>query len=141
MNFLTDLEIPLPFWVAGFSVILGATVTAVVSQRRANKAIIAEATEIKGEGPPPSLADSRAIVGANRTLQRANESLQICNRGLEAELVQMRDQFTRDITKAKSDLAAAVARIRKLEGIISDLTTVRDIKRRRVARANRDVTS
>ena len=101
MNVLTDLEIPLPFWVAAFSMMLGAIVTAAVSKYRADKALIAEATEIKGEGEPPTLDEAKGIVGANRTLQRANESLQICNRGLEQELTILKNQFA----GTKRDLA------------------------------------
>ena len=120
MNVLTDLEIPLPFWVAAFSVILGAIVTAAVSKYRADKAIIAEATEIKGEGEPPTLDEAKGIVGANRTLQRANESLQICNRGLEQELTILKNQFA----GTKRDLATAVKRIDELETAIRTLRTV-----------------
>ena len=133
-------EIPLPIWVAAFSVLFGAAVTTVVSnvrtKRATNQATMARAAEIVGTGAPVTIKEARQVVNTNATLQRAVDALQTCNTGLEAELRVVKDE----LAGAKNDLVAALKRITSLETALDEMARLRDNKRQRVTIANRDET-
>jgi predicted nucleic acid-binding Zn-ribbon protein len=118
------IDNPQPFLVVAFAALLGATVAAFTRKISKDQETVAKAAE---------------IVGTNATLQRAVKALQDCNNGLEDELAQLKERFAEAQVKAASDLAAALLRVDELERIVGDMTTVRDIKQRRVARANEDI--
>ena len=128
------IDIPQPFWIAAFGVLLGATVSAIVRKRQDDQAAKIKARAIVGPGAPMSNADARKVVNTNETLQRTVNVLQDCN-----------DAFTRQVTlleqelqSTKADLAAALGRIGDLEQAIRTMTTVRVNKSRRIAAANAD---
>jgi len=133
------LDVPQPYWVVIFSAMIGAAVTATVQHIRSDRQAVSDAQQIAGpESKAPSVAVAKGIVGTNKALQAAVESLQVCNGALQQELDLLKAQFATAQAEAKLNLDAALARIKKLEGLLDDALTVRDIKRRRVALANED---
>jgi hypothetical protein len=118
------IDIPQPYLIVVFGALFGATVTALVRKIAKDQETVEQASE---------------IVNTNATLERAVKALQVCNDGLEDELRTLKDQFEIAQLKAADDLAKALGRIDELERIIRTMDTVREIKGRRVARANVDV--
>jgi hypothetical protein len=131
-----SIDIPQPYLVGAFGIILGAIVTSVVTRRRANRQVVDAAMELSGDGVRRSLEMSQAIVGVNSTLLKANEAFKAAVSGLEEQIKILSRQFEDYKRDASIERDSLAAKVEHLEEIIAFSDTVRDIKSRRVAAAN-----
>lgn len=132
------IEIPQPYLIVVFGAVVSAIVGGIVAKLRSDRRAVEEASEIIGTGERPGVDRAHAIVGANATLQRANQALLACNNGLEAQIKGINEEFAQYKKETAIRESEMVRKVKHLEEIIADMTTVQEIKTRRVKLANED---